>query len=270
MKTCRGNIELLVASDLAPLSLQLFKRLGKSYRSEILLGCMDPWWGLVIQFLRSGGTSYPTYLDPLVPLFGIFSLWRPVTPVKIYCHVRKLDKLFAWMSSIDWYLNWPYATFISWDMVHWLVICHVNMIGCFDFWNFFLLFGKKTPKKLDLSALDLQNSKNNRVQPVFSQNYAQNRNNIIIFSLAVQLWTRPGRECSLGGRPGPLLAHVARSLQQTPAREQVRRLLSVPSFENISAALAAEEEEEQPSPQIKVNMNIGASSFVILFFFFLF
>ncbi len=35
------------------------------------------------KILGLGGTSYPTYLDPLVPIFGIFSLWRPVTSVKM-------------------------------------------------------------------------------------------------------------------------------------------------------------------------------------------
>jgi hypothetical protein len=38
--------------------------------------------------------------------------------------------LCIWMRSIDWYLNWPYWTFISWDMPDWQVLC-VMWVGFF-------------------------------------------------------------------------------------------------------------------------------------------
>ncbi len=33
------------------------------------------------------------------------------------------------MNSIDWYLNWPYSNFNSWDMVHWQVLGGVHIEG---------------------------------------------------------------------------------------------------------------------------------------------
>ncbi len=74
------------------------------------------------KILRSGDSCYPAYPDPLVSLFGIFSLWRPATSVKINGYLRWVNQFSAWMFSIDWYLNWPHWTFISWDMVHWHVL----------------------------------------------------------------------------------------------------------------------------------------------------
>ncbi len=80
------------------------------------------------KILGSGVTSYPTYLNPWVPLFGIFSLWRLATFVKMNDYLWKLNRLFLWIFSIDWYLNWPHWTFISWDMVHERVLCGDHII----------------------------------------------------------------------------------------------------------------------------------------------
>jgi hypothetical protein len=102
--------------------------------------------GFLSKILGSGGTSYPTYLDPLVPLFGIFSLWRPVTSAKLNGYTRKLNRFFAWIFSIDWYLNWPYSNIFSWFMVHERVLGGAHMRGIIDkiffidFKNFFSCF----------------------------------------------------------------------------------------------------------------------------------
>jgi hypothetical protein len=73
------------------------------------------------KILASGGTFYPTYLDPWVPLFWIFSLLRPATSVKWMTVCEILNRLCARMRYIDWYLNWPYSTLIFWDMLDLLV-----------------------------------------------------------------------------------------------------------------------------------------------------
>ncbi len=78
------------------------------------------------KILGSGGTSYPSYREPLVPLLCICSLWRPATSVKMNGYLRKLDRLFVWIFSIDRYLSWPYWTFISWDMANWQVLGSVG------------------------------------------------------------------------------------------------------------------------------------------------
>jgi hypothetical protein len=41
------------------------------------------------KIMGSSGTFYPTYLDPLVPLFCIFSLWRPATSIKMNGYLPK-------------------------------------------------------------------------------------------------------------------------------------------------------------------------------------
>ena len=88
----------------------------------------------------SGVTSYPTYLDPLVPIFGVFSLWRPATSVQMNDYARKLNRFFFWIFSIDWYLNWPHWAFISWIMVHEQVV-KIENFNLSLFKNFFLLSG---------------------------------------------------------------------------------------------------------------------------------
>ncbi len=82
--------ELLVNGHLC--HSNFWKGLRESYRSEILWGYMDLWWGLAIKFWGRV-TCYPAYMDPLVPLFCIFSLWRPATSVKMKGHTRKLNSL---------------------------------------------------------------------------------------------------------------------------------------------------------------------------------
>ncbi len=98
-----------------------FRGLRQSYRIKIL-------WDYIIssqnKILGSGRKSHPTYLDPLVTkgslkfraFFLLFSLWRPVTSVKNeWLCLRCLNRFFVWISSIDWYPNWPCLTFV--DMV---------------------------------------------------------------------------------------------------------------------------------------------------------
>ncbi len=82
----------------------------------------EPMMGSQNKILGSVGTSYPTYLDPWLPLFGIFSLWRSAMSVKMNGYIRWYKGFFVWIFSIDWCLNWPYLNFISWDMVHWEVL----------------------------------------------------------------------------------------------------------------------------------------------------
>ncbi len=87
--------------------------------------------------LGSDDICYPAYLDTWVPLFGIFSLWRPVTSVKMNGYLRKLNPLFVWILSIDWYLNWPHWTFFIFprcDALTWTV--HMKGEGWKN--NFFL------------------------------------------------------------------------------------------------------------------------------------
>ncbi len=88
-----------------------------------------PMMGSRYKILGSGGTSYPTYLGPLVSLLCIFSLWRPATSVKMNGYQSKLNRFFVWIFSIDWYLNWPHWALISWDMVHWQVLGGVYVRG---------------------------------------------------------------------------------------------------------------------------------------------
>ena len=57
------------------------------------------------KILGSGDACYHAYLVPWVPLFGIFSLLRPVTSLKMNGYMRKINMLFVWIFSIDWYLN---------------------------------------------------------------------------------------------------------------------------------------------------------------------
>ncbi len=58
-------------------------------------------------------------------------------------YLEKLERLGVWMSSIDWCLNWPYWTFISWDVIQ---LRNVNMEGFSrkkEFWfskTYFLAF----------------------------------------------------------------------------------------------------------------------------------
>jgi hypothetical protein len=108
--------------------------LGYSYRSEILRGHMNPWEGLAIKFWV--GWHLLSYLSGLFSAsFLAFSHFegQPGPP--------SFDKKCAWMSSIDWYLNWPYCTFISWDKVHKLALCDFDVTGCFsNFSNFHKLF----------------------------------------------------------------------------------------------------------------------------------
>ncbi len=103
-----------------------------------IIGCLN-------KILGSGGTSYPTYLDPLMPLFGIFSLWKPATSVKMNGYIRKLNQFFVWILSLDWYLNWPHWIYNFWDMVHWQLLSEWCWYGawfnrfflqnfCFAFW----------------------------------------------------------------------------------------------------------------------------------------
>ncbi len=42
-----------------------------------------------------GSSCYHAYLVPWVPLFGIFSLWRPATSFKINCYLQKINTLFV-------------------------------------------------------------------------------------------------------------------------------------------------------------------------------
>ncbi len=79
--------------------------------------------------LGSGATSYTTCMDPLVPIFCIFALWRPATSVKIDDCLTNSYSYFVWMRSIDWYLNWPHRTCISCDTTHLLIPSHVGMEG---------------------------------------------------------------------------------------------------------------------------------------------
>ncbi len=90
-------------------------------------------------FVRPGCTSYPTYLEPLVHICCICSLWRPATSLQMNCYLTNSYSYFVWMFSIDWYLNWPHSTFISWNMVHKRVLGGVHMGG-----NFFLIAMFKT------------------------------------------------------------------------------------------------------------------------------
>ncbi len=111
---------------------QLLKdnRIGLKFSSVIYI---DPWWSQN-KNLWSGGTSYATYVDPI---FWCFSLLTPLRSVKIHYFLKKISILCVWMRSIEWYFNWPYSTFISWDTVHLLVLYHVGMevfnrnTGCF-------------------------------------------------------------------------------------------------------------------------------------------
>ncbi len=99
------------------------------------------------KILGSGSTSCRAYPYPLVALFGIFSLWRPATTVKTNEPPEKINMLCVWMRYIDWYLNWPGRTFISWDMIYLLVPCDVDMVHFFEFQNFFFTFWVIRPWK---------------------------------------------------------------------------------------------------------------------------
>ncbi len=105
-----------------------------------------PIMGSQNKILGLGVASYPTYLSPLVPLFGISSLWRPATSVKTNGYLRKLNRWCAWIFSIDWYLNWPHSNFIPWDLVHEQVLGGLHLGGgivkkiIIFFTNFFLAF----------------------------------------------------------------------------------------------------------------------------------
>ncbi len=101
------------------------------------------------KILGSGDSCYHAYLVPWVPLFGIFSLWRTATSVKINGYLKSINMFFVWIFSIDWYLNWPHWTFLSWDMVRWRIQGGVHMGDeNFFFSNFFSCFlGKSTSDK---------------------------------------------------------------------------------------------------------------------------
>ncbi len=72
---------------------------------------------------------YHAYLVPWVPLFGIFSLWRQATSGKMDGYLTCVNRILVWIFSIDWYLNWPHWTFLSWDVVHWHELGGVHMRG---------------------------------------------------------------------------------------------------------------------------------------------
>ncbi len=59
------------------------------------------------KILGSGDSCYHAYLVPWVPIFGLFSLWRHATSVKMNGCIMKLNQFFVWIFSIDCYLNWP-------------------------------------------------------------------------------------------------------------------------------------------------------------------
>ncbi len=63
------------------------------------------------KILGSGDSCYHAYLVPWVLLFGLFSLWRPATSVKMNGYLEKLNWILVWIFSIDWYLNWPHWTY---------------------------------------------------------------------------------------------------------------------------------------------------------------
>ncbi len=116
---------------------------------------MDPWWGLAIKFWGRVSPSI-AYLDPWMPLFCIFSLWRPATSVKMNGYLEKLNRLLVWIFPIDWYVKWPHWTFIYWDMVDRQVLGGVYLRSEKKYFSrfFFRFSGKSTlektipPKKL--------------------------------------------------------------------------------------------------------------------------
>jgi hypothetical protein len=68
------------------------------------------------------------------------------------------------MSSIDWYLNWPHLTFISWDKVHLLVLGDLGIEG----FCYFFLINKTLISFLDQSTPKNTNpAKNLRFNPSF-------------------------------------------------------------------------------------------------------
>ncbi len=129
------------------------------------------------KILGSGGTSYPSYREPLVPLLCICSLWRPATSVKMNGYLRKLDRLFVWIFSIDRYLSWPYWTFISWDIVH-LLEEGVFRIFFSIFKTSFLLSGQIDLEEIDSDKNDLG------LDPYSSRNYGPT---------VVRIWTEKQR-----------------------------------------------------------------------------
>ncbi len=48
-------------------------------------------------------------------------------PLKINGDLTNSYSYFVWIFSIDWYLNWPHWTFISWDMLHERILGGVGM-----------------------------------------------------------------------------------------------------------------------------------------------
>ncbi len=108
--------------------------------------------------LESGGTSYPTYLDPWAPIFCISSHWKPATSVKMNGYPDKINRLLVWIFSIDWYLNWPYSNFITWAIVHKWVLGGVHtdvliLIGTYFYVFWVKLTLKKTIPTLKKSTL---------------------------------------------------------------------------------------------------------------------
>ncbi len=108
--------------------------------------------------LGSSDSCYHAYLVPWVPLFGLFSLWRPATPVKMNGYMRKINWILVWIFFIDWYLIWPHWTFLSWDVVHWHELGGVHIRGGSTFFRFpSKSTSEKTfpPKKEDLFTSSL-------------------------------------------------------------------------------------------------------------------
>ncbi len=101
--------------------------------------------GFLNKILGSGVTSYPTYLEHIVLVFGIFSLWRPAISVKMNGYLGKINMFFVWIFSIDWYLNWPHWTFIYWDRALCLVLGGI------------FIWGKKEYFEKKIFFLDYQN-----------------------------------------------------------------------------------------------------------------
>ncbi len=112
----RGN--MCLASPLCHSIFEGVRRVISIWNFVRLYGTM---MGSCNEILGSGVTSYPTYLDPWVPLFGIFSLWSPATPVKMNGYRTNSHSFCVWIFSIDWYLNWPYSNFTidPWFSTRW-------------------------------------------------------------------------------------------------------------------------------------------------------
>ncbi len=96
--------------------------------------------------LGSGGTSYPAYLVPWVPLFGIFSLWWPATSVKTNGYPRKLIKMCVCMSPIEltlfefYFLRYSPLTGTSWCSYGDIRIIYLTVIYCLFIYDSIMYF----------------------------------------------------------------------------------------------------------------------------------